>query len=129
MAAKNPKGAPPTGLSNPTPPITTPPVSQEGWTLNAVVQLTASVGRLEGAVNTLINQTDNLSAAQDKAAEKLEKVERKMLVAASIVAIAVACGGFVANKAIDFGLDMAKTKMTEQAAPSQTSAPVTQPQK
>lgn len=84
--------------------------------MNAVVQLTASVGRLEGSINSLIDQIGHLRDDHAKTADRLEKVERKMIVAASIVAIAIAVGGFVANKAIDFGLEMAKVKMAEPAA-------------
>lgn len=82
--------------------------------MNAVVQLTGSVGRLEGAINSLSDQIGQLRDDQIVTAARLEKVERTIIVAASIIALVVAAGGFVANKAIDFGLDMAKAKMIEQ---------------
>lgn len=123
MAPKIPKKVVLGEVSNPMPPIANPPISQEGWTMNAVVQLTGSVGRLEGSINSLIDQISQLRTDQASTAERLEKVERKMIVAASIVAIAVGVGGFVANKAIDFGLEMAKVKFTEQQATPAQVAP------
>ena len=106
--------------TTPQPPQANPaPVGlgDHAWTMNAVVQLSNSVARLETSINGLSAQIADLKSSQNDAASRLEKVERKLLVAASIVAIAVAAGGFVANKAIDFGLEMAKAKITEADQP------------
>lgn len=106
--------------TTPQPPQANPgPVGlgDHNWTMNAVVQLSTSVGRLETAITGLSGQIEDLKRIQTETANRVETVERKLLVAASIVAIAVAVGGFIANKAIDFGLEMAKAKITEPDQP------------
>ncbi|CAN7525192.1 hypothetical protein LJR071_003569 [Pseudomonas sp. LjRoot71] len=92
--------------------------------MNAVVQLTAATGRLESAVNSLTERVGEVRDGQDALQARIEKVERKMLIAATFFSLIIAIGGiilgtagFVANKAIDFGLEMAKSKMQEQTPP------------
>mgnify|MGYP003657033240 CR=1 FL=1 len=124
MAPRTPRKPAIPESSTPTPPIAPPTQNQDSWTMNAVVQLTAATGRLESAVNSLTERVGEVRDGQDALQARIEKVERKMLIAATFFSLIIAIGGiilgtagFVANKAIDFGLEMAKSKMQEQTPP------------
>ncbi len=91
--------------------------------MQALNQLTMSVGRMEAAVSGLSQKVDEVKADQASLAGRIDTLERKLLVAGAIVTVVmvlgsaiVGVGAYVADKAIDFGLDMAKDQLTEPDA-------------
>lgn len=130
MAARTPKKPVAVENTTPTPPIAPPPASAESWTMQAVVQLTAATAKLEGAITTLSEKCGDLKDGQDALSQRIEKLERKVIVATTVIAVVIALGsvvfgvaGYVGNKAIDFGLEMAKGKMQEASQVVPPSVP------
>lgn len=123
--------APPAAVTVPTLPVAPPGPPPENWTMQALNQLTMSVGRMEAAVSGLSQKVDEVKADQASLAGRIDTLERKLLVAGAIVTVVmvlgsaiVGVGAYVADKAIDFGLDMAKDKLSE---PDSQVAPPTLP--
>lgn len=99
--------------------------------MKALVDLNGSVARLESAINNLAEKVDEVRGDQQKQLERIDKVERKILVASAIISVLLILGsavltaaGYVGNKAIEFGLKMAEQRMT---APVAQPAPTLQP--
>jgi aspartate oxidase len=101
--------------SNPESPVTTPSFgNSETWSLQAFVELKASIVRMESSIEHLCEKVTDIKKDTDRLSGRIEKLEHKMIAAAAIVTVAIIVGGFVANKAIDFGLEMAKEKIHEE---------------
>ncbi|MOA39519.1 hypothetical protein D3C78_1613080 [compost metagenome] len=127
MAPKT-RGRASADASNPDIPVATPSFNgHDNWSMKALVDLNTTIARLEVSIGNLAEKVGDVREDQQKQLSRIESVERKILVASAIVTIAIAIGGFVANKAIDFGLKMAEQRMvvpTPQPAPTLQPAPV-----
>lgn len=116
--------------SNPTPPIATPDFGgTSNWSLQALVELKTDLGKLSVSIDHLCDKVDRAEASTRNLESRIDKVEKRILVAATIVGLVVAAGGFVANKAIDFGLDMAKKSFEMQISNQSSSNNQTEPKK
>lgn len=128
MAKKPNPGIPSSGNTTPTLPVTTPAaMGHDNWTLQALNQLTGTVGRLEVAIDSLKDCVVEIKTEQSDIGKRLNKVETKIVVSAAVVSVLIVVLsivgtllGYVGNKAIDFGLDMAKARLNE--------APIAAPQ-
>lgn len=104
--------------------------------MQSIVNLTTTVARLESAIGSMSDKIDDVRDAQESLQGRIDKVERKMLIASTIFTIVIAIAGciigtagFVANKAIDFGLEMAKDRILQPAEPAPTAPPLEPAQK
>lgn len=108
--------------ANPSPPVATPNFgSTDNWSLQALVDLKTNIGKLALSVEHLSEKVSKIDDSVGKLETRIDKVEKRILVAATIVGIVVTVGSFVANKAIDFGLDMAKKSLEMQISNSNNS--------
>ncbi len=106
--------------SNPDIPVATPSFgSTDNWSLKALVELNSNMARMTSALENLSEKVQEVREDQQKQLARIDRVERKILVASAIVAVAIAFGGFVANKAIDFGLKMAEQHLAAPASAQQ----------
>lgn len=111
-------------------PVTTPSFGgTDNWSLQALIEVKASIAGLNASVNSMSDRIKDLNVAQEKNAEKLASIEKKIYAATLIITLVIGVGGYFANKAIDFGIDMAKR--TAVAAPQvppqpQSAAPANQ---
>ncbi|MBE0508681.1 MAG: hypothetical protein IBX50_18515 [Marinospirillum sp.] len=87
------------------PPI---PPHDNGWTLNAINSLSASVGRLEQSAANIEKTLDKLDKRFEKVEDKVTGMDRRIYAAGIVIVILISVGGFIVNKAVDFGMDMAK---------------------
>ena len=118
-------------------PVTTPNFnSQENWTLKALNDLTVAVGKIEVSIENLSEKIGDVRTEQQTTVDRIQKVENKILFASAVLgvlmvvgSVALTCAGYVGNKAIDFGLEMAKERVSIVSAPSQPAPPSTPPQK
>ncbi|HHE8279107.1 hypothetical protein N0649_06980 [Pseudomonas aeruginosa] len=115
--SKNHHTRPPIGT--PDIPESTPSPTASAWNMQAITQLTASVARLEQSIEHLAEKIGDLKQDQQTVVARVESVERKLLFAAAVVTVVMAIGtaaasfaGYVGNKAIDFGLEMAKDRLS-----------------
>lgn len=92
--------------------------------MKALVDLNSTIARLEVSIDHLAEKVGDVRDDQQKQLARIESVERKILVASAIVTLAIAAGGFMANKAIDFGLKMAEQRF---AVPAPQPGPALQP--
>ncbi|WP_220816107.1 hypothetical protein [Pseudomonas paralcaligenes] len=90
--------------------------------MQSIVQLTSAVAALDVSIKNLTEKVGDVRDGQDALQSRIDKVERKMLIAGTVLTVALAFtsgvvgfASFVANKTIDFGLDVAKQKMLEPA--------------
>lgn len=101
--------------ANPSPPVSTPDFGgSPGWSLQALVDLKTEIAKLTVSVENLSGMVVKTDQSVGRLETRIDKVERRILVAATAVGLIVGAGGFVANKAIDFGLDMAKKSFEMQ---------------
>jgi hypothetical protein len=104
--------------SNPSLPDSTPPKSGPDWTMTAFMDLKVAIASMDGNIKALTEKVSDLKDEQATIKAKLSDVEKKIYAATLIITVVIAIGGFFANKAIDFGLDMAKRSAFVQQAPS-----------
>lgn len=100
----------------PQPQVTTPPVhhTDHSWTMQAI-------GSLTQAVNTLTKQAEAADQKHDQIKEAVARMDKKLYAAGIIVTLLIVVGGFVVNKAVDFGMEMAKEAIKNP--PAAASAP------
>lgn len=102
--------------------------SSDNWSLQALIELQKSVGRLEATSTSILNKVDELCQRQEKVEDKLFSVEKKIYAATLLIAGFISIGAYFADKAIDFGLEMAKASApVYQLTPApQTHAPASE---
>mgnify|MGYP003365503712 CR=1 FL=1 len=139
MAARNPRNKTTADSSNPEMPVATPSFgAADNWSMKALVDLNGSICRLENAITNLTEKVGDVRQDQQKQLDRIDKVERKLLVASAVIGVLLVIGGaifsvagFVGNKAIDFGMKMAEQRinsLSNQPAPTlpPASAPKSQ---
>lgn len=134
MAPKNPRSTP--GTSNPEIPESTPRLSgADNWTLKAVNDLAVAIGRLETRLEHVSEKIGDLKTDQGETSGRMLKAENKILIAGAFLSCLIIAGGavagfagYVGNKAIDFGIEMAKQKINTETPP-QPPAPTTVPKR
>ncbi len=104
--------------SNPSLPDSTPPKSGPDWTMTAFMDLKVAIASMDGNIKVLTEKVSDLKDEQAKVKAKLSDVEKKIYAATLIITVVIAIGGFFANKAIDFGIDMAKRSAFIQQPPA-----------
>lgn len=104
--------------SNPSLPDSTPPKSGPDWTMTAFMDLKVAIASMDVSIKALTEKVSDLKDEQAKVKAKLSDVEKKIYAATLIITVVIAVGGFFANKAIDFGLDMAKRSAFIQQNPA-----------
>lgn len=132
MASRKPSGRDSSPETTPVLPVSTPQLNGniDPWTLQALVDLKSAVAKMDVTLGTLAEKVSDLRDEQEKTSTKLGFIEKQIYAATLIIGLAIAIGGFVANKAIDFGLDMAKTAANaNSAAQAPSPAPVPPPAK
>lgn len=108
--------------TNPSLPDSPPPKSGPDWTMTAFMDLKVAIASMDGSIKTLTEKVSELKDEQAKAKSKLVDVEKKIYAATLIITVVIGIGGFFANKAIDFGIDMAKRSAFSQPAPAVSPA-------
>lgn len=106
-------------------PDSPPPIRNGGadhsFTLQAVMELKGSLGELTGTVKSLNASVEALSKKLDKMDDKLSGVTHKLYAAGVVLAIALATGGFLVNKAWDMMAAQIVAKPAPQPPPPPTS--------
>lgn len=134
MAARSPRNRPTADTSNPEMPVATPSFGgADNWSMKALVDLNGSICRLESAITNLTEKVGDVRQDQQKQLDRIDRVERKLLVASAVISVLLIIGGaifsvagFVGNKAIDFGMKMAEQRISStvnQPTPLQPPAP------
>lgn len=134
MAARSPRNRPTADTSNPEMPVATPSFGgADNWSMKALVDLNGSICRLENAITNLTEKVGDVRQDQQKQLDRIDRVERKLLVASAVISVLLIIGGaifsvagFVGNKAIDFGMKMAEQRISptvNQPTPLQPPAP------
>ena len=102
----------------PQPQVTTPPIhhTDHSWTMQAIGALTQSV-------NTLVKQVEASEQKHDQVKDAIARIDKKLYAAGVIITLLIVVGGFVLNKVVDFGMDMAKEAIK---TPPAVSAPIEQ---
>lgn len=90
------------------------PGQLEGWQLQSMNQMTASIAALEQSVRGLDASLSKIEAKVDKIDEKVSAIDKKIYAATIIVGLLILVGGFIVHKAVDFGLEMAKEAISAQ---------------
>lgn len=104
--------------TTPSPPVSTPSKSANDWAMHAFIDLKVTMASVEANMKTLTEKVGELKDEQTQVKSKLSTVEKQIYAAAAVVTVVIALGGYVGNKAIDFGMDMAKrTVYAQPAAP------------
>jgi len=85
--------------------------------MTAFMDLKVAIASMDGSIKALTEKVSDLKDEQAKVKAKLSDVEKKIYAATLIITVVIAIGGFFANKAIDFGIDMAKRSAFSQQAP------------
>jgi len=96
--------------------------------MQALVDLKVAVVAMDTSIKALTEQISELKTDHGKSKSKLTNIEKQIYGATAVVVMVMAVGGFLANKAIDFGLDMAKKSVpTLTIAPAAPAAPASPP--
>lgn len=109
------KRPPSTGDRKTTPPATQPHgeggaaygSSDHSFTLQTIVQVQNTLGRLENSVNTLVTSNSTLTT-------KVGRMEKVIYAAGLILVICLAVGGFMLSAAKDFALVYYKASLDAQ---------------
>lgn len=131
MAPRTPRGKASGDTSNPEFPVSTPSFGgTDNWSLQALVELKGSISRLEASIENLTEKVSESREDQRTHLQRIEKVERKILVASTVIGVLILVGsgvmtaaGFVANKAIDFGMKMAEQHIAAPATQQHPALP------
>ncbi|MBO1541043.1 hypothetical protein [Pseudomonas sp. OA65] len=105
--------------TTPSPPVSTPPKSGPDWAMQAFIDLKISMASMESSINNLSEKVGELKDEQSKVRSKLSTVEKQIYAATAVITVVIGVGGYLGNKAIDFGMDMAKRTVYSQPAPIQ----------
>lgn len=108
--------------TNPMVPETTPAPGPAEWQMKSLNDLHVTVGKIEMSLDHLSEKLGELKEDNKQVMERVSKVETKLLVASTVLSVIMAVAAIVgtvaatvANKAIDFGMEMAKEKMKAEA--------------
>jgi predicted lysophospholipase L1 biosynthesis ABC-type transport system permease subunit len=98
--------------------------------MKSLNDLTVAVGQVQLTLNHLAEKVQDLKDDNKALGERVQKVENKLLVASTILAVLLAVASvvgsvaaYVGNKAIDFGMDMAKDRFKAEAPASPQPPP------
>lgn len=104
--------------TNPSVPETTPSPAPGEWQMKSLNDLHVAVGKIEMSLDHLNEKLGELKDDNKQVMDRVAKVEVKLLVASAVLTVVLGVAAIVgsiaatvANKAIDFGMDMAKEKM------------------
>ena len=96
--------------------------ADHSFTLQAIMDLAKSMGQVVESINGMSKRIDDLSGRIEKLEEKVSSITHKLYAAGIVMAISVAVGGFVINKASDLAvgvINKAATTIIEQPPPDQ----------
>ncbi len=109
--------------STPSVPVSTPPKTGPDWAMQAFIDLKVAMTSMEASIKSLADKVDDLKDEQSKVKSKMTTVEKQIYAATAVITVVIGIGGYFGNKAIDFGMDMAKRSSyalpTQQQIPSQ----------
>ncbi|MDX9676992.1 hypothetical protein [Pseudomonas zeae] len=104
--------------TTPSAPVSTPPKTGPDWAMQAFIDLKVTMTSLDASVKALTDKVSELKTEQTKASTKLATVEKKIYAATAVITVVVGMGCYFGNKAIDFGMDMAKRTVAVQSVPA-----------
>lgn len=109
--------------STPSIPVSTPPKTGPDWAMQAFIDLKVAMTSMEASIKSLADKVDDLKDEQSKVKSKMNTVEKQIYAATAVITVVIAIGGYFGNKAIEFGMDMAKrssyTQAVQQPVPAQ----------
>jgi hypothetical protein len=115
------------GAASPgSPPQTTPivyPRSDHSFTLQTIMELQRAVGSLDATLKSVKESVDRMDGRLASVEEKLSGVTHKIYAAGVVLAILVAIGGFVVNKASDVAI-ASLTAISQPTAATKDKPPV-----
>ncbi|QJI19932.1 MULTISPECIES: hypothetical protein [unclassified Pseudomonas] len=114
--------------TTPSPPVSTPPKSGPDWAMQAFIDLKIAMASMESSINNLSEKVGELKDEHSKVRSKLSTVEKQIYAATAVITVVIGIGGYLGNKAIDFGMDMAKRTVYSQPAPSAPQPQLIAPQ-
>jgi len=117
----------PKNTTTPSPPESTPKIAghHDNWLIIQLGEVRGDIKSLTQSINHLCEKIDRVEKDAETVREKVGGLDKKIYAATAIIALIVAVGGYFANKAIDFGLDMAKQAKDQSVLASpQTEQPV-----
>ena len=114
--------------TTPSPPESTPKPTghQDNWMMMQLGEMRGDIKALTQSIDHLCEKINKVERDIESVNEKVGSLDKKIYAATAIIALVVAVGGYFANKAIDFGLDMAKQSAAStrpQAGGSQNPQP------
>ncbi|WP_397450869.1 hypothetical protein [Pseudomonas sp. NA-150] len=86
--------------------------------MQAFIDLKVAMTSMEGSIRNLTEKVVELKDEQSKVKSKLSNVEKQIYAATAVITVVIGIGGYLGNKAIDFGMDMAKRTVYSQPAPT-----------
>ncbi|MBC8980731.1 MULTISPECIES: hypothetical protein [Pseudomonas] len=117
MSSKNRRFGGPEN-TNPMVPETTPTPGPAEWQMKSLNDLHVVVGKIETSLDHLAEKLGELKEDNKQVMDRVNKVETKLVVASAVLSVVLGVAAIVgtiaatvANKAIDFGMEMAKEKM------------------
>lgn len=119
----------PKSTTNPTPPVTTPRASggHDNWLIMQIGELSGDIKALTASIDHLREKIVAVESDTATIKTKVERLDKIIFSATAVITLIIAVGGFVANKAIDFGLDMAKQAHSAQTQTAPQQPPLAQP--
>lgn len=112
--------------TNPKPPVSTPKPAghQDNWMIMELGEmrgdikvLTQSIDHVCETLQRLERSIERLDGSIESTRAKVARLDKIIFAAAAVVTVVVGVGGYFADKAIDFGLDMAKQAQSNYQAP------------
>ncbi len=85
--------------------------------MNTINQLSREVSALQQSAKDIDKNLSSVDVKIDSIADKVNSLDKKIYAATAIISIVVAVGCYFGNKAIDFGLEMAKRPASVEAPP------------
>jgi hypothetical protein len=117
--------------TTPSPPESTPKPTghQDNWMIMQLGEMRGDIKALTQSIDHLCEKIGKVEKDIESINDKVGGLDKKIYAATAIIALVVAVGGYFANKAIDFGLDMAKQSAasTSAQADSPQNTPPGQP--
>jgi hypothetical protein len=125
MSHRNPRRGGPDN-TNPLIPDSPPTLGPADWQMKSLNDLTVAVGQVQMTLDHLAEKVRDLKDDNKALGDRVQKVENKLLVASTVLAVLLAVASvvgsvaaYVGNKAIDFGMDMAKERLKAEATVAQ----------
>jgi hypothetical protein len=78
-----------------------PPMLDHSFTLQAIMEMQRSIGQQTEAINNLGNSINTLSSRTKSVEDETSKINTRLAIAASILAILLVVGGFIIDKVWD----------------------------